>query len=375
MEIYDHQSLSAVKTPPSDERNGRKNVVALSLSVAALVTAVLSLILCVCLRPKTKRAPSFASAYAAVRPSCAEVYCGSARGSGVVTEIRGGKTYVVTNYHVVADGGAQVRFAEFGERYDALLAGYDAYHDIALLCVDGSFGTPCAWGMRVAAGEEVLAVGNNLGYGIAAYDGIVSHTNRLLKASGESKCVPVYAVTAPVNAGMSGGGLFTLSGKLVGINTYQTVTVEGGTRPVDGVSYTVPANIVQKIVRRILSDGQSWQDKKIDVRGSMTQDKTIDFVGLYFTASATQEGFVVTQTFADGVTEWEGQTPQAGDVLRKIGVFSVGADDGYADIFAACLAYEHDTAATGETLVLTFDRDGDTVKVTYTQKHKSRALR
>ncbi|MCI8459652.1 MAG: serine protease [Clostridia bacterium] len=375
MEIYEHNKLYG-ETPsenPAPSARRRAWPIAAAL-IAALLCAVLATV-CACraARPKEQTADgeAYRTAFAAARPSVAVVSCDGKAGSGVVYAIRGGVTYVITNHHVVENAAmADVRFGEREEAREGAVVGFDAYHDIALLAVTGAFGTPAEIGDTPAAGQRVLALGNNLGYGIAAFEGIVSRTDRMLYVKDKDKNVPVFAVTCPVNAGMSGGGAFTLDGKLAGINTYQTNTVESGTRPVDGTSYIVPAAIAELIAQRILHDGTGGQIEKIEVTGrtdSGYRNIGIECTGLYFRAAFDSEGLRIdwVNPVAPDV---RGGELRAGDRISRIGGLAVTAQTELHAVFAQCLRYRDTTGEdtqTGEPLVLQLSRDGQTVEITY----------
>lgn len=389
MEIYDQNKLYDAPSPPPEPPRKRGvfalSVAALAVALCALVCAVVALVLS-CRGKSAGESESYEKAYEKARACTAEVRCGSLIGSGVVYALRGGVTYVLTNYHVVETGDVpDVRFVDKGERYEATLCGFDAYHDIAILSVAGSFGTPAVLGDAPAVGRRVLAVGNNLGYGTAAYDGIVSRTNRLLKVTEtgkENKTVPVYAVTCPVNAGMSGGGVFTLDGKLVGIGTYQVLSVQDvafvnsqidtSSRPVDGVSYVVPATVADKIARRIMENPTGGQVDTIEVRGVADSTNAVRFTGLYFSATVSAAGWTVD--LVDPVTpDLRGGVFRVGDVLTRIGTLSVTAQTDAALLFDECLCYAHDPSLAGEILEIEVMRGNERVTLSYEYKRRKYA--
>ena len=115
--------------------------VLLGLTVLLALTAVI--LLSVGLRETAS--PNYETAFAAVRSQVVEVYGngtkGNAKGSGVIYKIENGKTYVISNFHVTgSDGAPFVRFTEYGEKQEGKLLGYDSFHDIALIEIDGAYG-------------------------------------------------------------------------------------------------------------------------------------------------------------------------------------------------------------------------------------------
>lgn len=365
------------------ENREKKTVFALVLasvlfSAAALVTSVVALMVSL-FGGKTPEAQNWQrEVFEKVRPSCAQVYGGGTAGSGVVYSVDGDKAYVVTNHHVTGEGeSVYVRFSDYGERYKGTLLGYDDYHDIAVVETFCEPGTKAAdvRTYQPQDADRVLAVGNNLGYGIAAYDGIISRASRMLPLTSSNKVVPVYAVTCPVNEGMSGGGLFDARGTLVGINTYQTESKDG--RDVDGVSYSVPFTIADSIVRQALKERSGGQISKLYVSGDSFSDadRTADvvFTALSFTARYTPDGLqIVSVLYSQGDPPFEmsGGAPLEGDIVQKIGHTDVNRDTGYAPLYAECFNYINDPSLESEPIAVTLLRDGQSVTVKYSNKQR-----
>lgn len=372
-----------------EKRDTVNSASAKSLKSGGFIVAVVSaaaVLLCVALslsalivslsfarRNKAGDAFDYAGVYASVRPSCVELYGPGTRASGVVYKIANGNTYIITNYHAIyGASGLEARFVDFGDRIGTVLLGYDEYHDIALLEAEGKHGAPVTGGGIPRAGDRVLAVGNNLGYGIAAFDGIASKVNRMLAING--KAVPVYAVTSPVNAGMSGGGLFDGKGRILGINTYQTHSTGSGAdeRYVDGVSYSVPYNIAEKVAQQIYREKSGTQINKLVVSGvtdgGSALSSQIEFAALYFTASMTQGGFKVVSTAEDHLSECIGGKVQTGDTVVRIGGLKIGYGTNFCEIFSECLKYIADTDLDTDQLEVEVKRGNETVTVKYGTK-------
>lgn len=292
----------------------------------------------------------------------------AAFGTGVIVTEDEGAVIVVTNYHV-AGGVASyisVRFAGEATYHPAQdgtasseisVLGYDVYNDICVLRVAARpplpyvnlFGTG-KYTDETAEGQRVLALGNALGYGIAACEGIVSSVNRV--AGIGSKFVPVIQITAPINAGNSGGPLFNMAGELIGINTYQSV--EYNDRPVDNISYTVPMKIVKAVYDAAMRTRAGRQIDKVSAELFINEiDKSLSvyMTGIGINAKFTQEGLTVTSTG----TGYENDLIRAGDVIIGIGEVTVRpmiADE----IVAELLRYGD--SGTGSPLTLTLTRDG-----------------
>ncbi|MHA1564057.1 MAG: S1C family serine protease, partial [Alphaproteobacteria bacterium] len=98
-------------------------------------------------------------------------------------------------------------------------------------------------------GQDVLAVGNVLGMGLALTRGIVSGLDRVVRRSPMSWLAPLIQTDAAINAGSSGGPLVNLCGEVVGINTFR---LEQG----DGVAFSVPVNIAEQTIPQLIEDGR-----------------------------------------------------------------------------------------------------------------------
>lgn len=189
-------------------------------------------------------------------------------GSGVIykyEEIRNGenvltgyKYYVITNRHVVLseeDGDYQL-YAYLGyddEEIEATLLGYDKKVDIACFTFEyNKFIQPVevADSSTLKKGQLTIAVGNPYGYVYygSATMGIISNTERYITSDTDDDGVNDFYCEyiqhdASINSGNSGGGLFTLDGKLVGINTLKLVDSS-----IDNMGFAIPSNTVMTII-------------------------------------------------------------------------------------------------------------------------------
>lgn len=179
-------------------------------------------------------------------------------GSGVIIYADDSDLYIVTNYHVVEDATTlSVTFVD-DETYEAELCGYDESMDIAVLKVSfANLSSDTAAQISVAAigdseelavGEQVVAIGNALGYGQSVTTGIVSALNRTVSTDTGSS---TYIQTdAAINPGNSGGALFNMSGELIGINTAKVSSTE-----VEGMGYAIPISHVLELIESLMSQG------------------------------------------------------------------------------------------------------------------------
>jgi serine protease Do len=210
--------------------------------------------------------PDFAALYRGVRPSVVSVYTtrrplpprlpvgpsrfADAIGSGVVLT-PGGE--ILTNHHVVENAtGVWVRLSD-GRTFRAQTAGTDPPTDLALLKVDGVGGALQAATLgdsdAVQVGDWVLAVGNPFGLEQSVTRGIVSAKGRREVAPELGGYVDWLQTDAAINPGSSGGPLFDLGGRVVGINA--ALSAEG-----QRLSFAIPVNLARDVVQRLRTTGQ-----------------------------------------------------------------------------------------------------------------------
>ena len=169
--------------------------------------------------PKLDRSDPF---FRRFRPAVPEQMPSRSVGSGFVVSSDG---LIVTNAHVVA-GATRITVKLTDKReFRAKLLGVDRPTDIAVLKIDAHELPTVRLGDSASAyaGEWVVAIGSPFGFGNTVTAGIISARARSLPQRGYVRFIQT---DAPVNPGSSGGPLFNLSGKVIGINCY----IYGGRR-------------------------------------------------------------------------------------------------------------------------------------------------
>lgn len=176
-------------------------------------------------------------------------------GSGVIIYASDSYLYMVTNYHVVEDATTlSVTFVD-DQTYEAQLCGYDETMDIALLKVavaDVSADTLSQISVvaigdsdELEVGQQVVAIGNALGYGQSVTTGIVSALNRSISTD-----TSTYIQTdAAINPGNSGGALLNMDGELIGINTAKVSSTD-----VEGMGYAIPISQVLDLIQSLMGE-------------------------------------------------------------------------------------------------------------------------
>lgn len=169
------------------------------------------------------------------------------QGSGVVVDADG---YVMTNYHVIADGSDILVGLSDGRRVPASVVGIDPLTDLAVLKIDAQRLFPIKWGDsdRSRVGAPVWAVGSPFGLDRTVTFGILSGKHRVVKAG--TRYQDFMQSDAAINPGNSGGPLVDASGQLIGINT----AIVGDT--FRGVSFSIPSNVAKLVYERLRATGK-----------------------------------------------------------------------------------------------------------------------
>lgn len=175
-------------------------------------------------------------------------YTESVAGSGIIIDDKG---YIATNNHVVED--AQSIYVELtdGRIFPANIVGADALSDLAVIKVDATDLPYAYWGDSdsLSIGEWVLAIGNALGEGITATEGIVSRLDVSVNVEGNT-LYGLIQTTAAINPGNSGGPLVNMSGEVMGINSVKIVASE-----VEGIGYAISSNEAKPIIQDLIRYG------------------------------------------------------------------------------------------------------------------------
>jgi len=206
--------------------------------------------------------PDFRPVVAEVMPSVVSVttetvtsdflghqYTETVAGSGILIDDNG---YIATNNHVVED--AQSIYVELadGRSFPANIVGTDTLSDLAVIKIDASNLTYTYWGdsSLLSVGDWVLAIGNALGEGITATEGIVSRLNVSVNVEGTT-LYGLIQTTAAINPGNSGGPLVNMSGEVIGITSVKIVASE-----VEGMGFAISSDEAEPIILDLIRYGR-----------------------------------------------------------------------------------------------------------------------
>ncbi len=154
---------------------------------------------------------------------------------------------IVTNDHVVEGATTITVVTGGGQTYSAQVVNTDPAHDLAVVKVNATGLKPIKTGdaSKLRTGDWVLAIGNPLGEGITATEGIVSRMGVDVPLSATQTYSNLIETTAPINPGNSGGPLINMAGEVVGITTL-------GATGVQGMGYAINMVDALPIIQRLM---------------------------------------------------------------------------------------------------------------------------
>ncbi len=174
-------------------------------------------------------------------------------GSGIIIGQTEEELLLVTNNHVV-EGATKVSVAFIDQEIcEASVKGTDKENDLAVIAVKLSEIPKVTLSeIKIArlgnseelkVGQQVVAIGNALGYGQSVTTGIVSALNRYNRTN----ATPLIQVDAAINPGNSGGALLNMNGEVIGINSSKYASTD-----VEGVGYAIPITRAQEIIAELM---------------------------------------------------------------------------------------------------------------------------
>ena len=205
----------------------------------------------------------------------------SSLGSGFIISADG---FVLTNNHVVEGADKVIVRLSDRRQLEAEIVGTDKRSDVAVLKVEAEDLPVAEIGSstNLKVGEWVLAIGSPFGFDFSVTAGIVSAKGRSLP---NENYTPFIQTDVAINPGNSGGPLFSLDGKVVGVNS-QIYSRSGGFM---GLSFAIPIEVAMDVANQLRDTGRvsrGWL-------GVIIQEVTRDLAESF--GMATASGALVSQ--------------------------------------------------------------------------------
>ena len=211
----------------------------------------------------------------------------SSLGSGFIIDAEG---YIVTNHHVI-EGADEITVRLHDDRtLKAELVGSDQETDLALLKVESSEPLPAAdWGEseKARVGDWVMAIGNPFGLGGTVTVGIISAQQRDINAGRYDDFIQTDAA---INKGNSGGPMFDLDGRVIGVNT--AIFSPSGLSV--GIGFAIPSQLARNVISQVKKFGEvrrGWLGVRIQtVNEELAEGLQLDRPHGALVASVTEDG-------------------------------------------------------------------------------------
>lgn len=299
-------------------------------------------------------------------------------GSGIIVGKNDDELLIATNYHVVEGADTlSVAFTD-GNAVEASVKGFDEERDLAVVSVsldDVEDDTMDAISIAkigssddLKVGEQVIAIGNALGYGQSVTTGIVSAKNRRMDSDNNtvtdgsddsSDGVNLIQTDAAINPGNSGGALLNMEGEVVGINSAKLASTE-----VEGMGYAIAISDVTDILQNLMNE--TSRDKLDDsehgvlgIKGSSVSSEAVQMYGIpagVFVKEVTEGGAADKAGLKANsvITEFNGKTVSSIDQL--IEYLSYYEPDEEVEL---TVQVPHGTSYKEETVKVTLDENTD----------------
>ena len=299
-------------------------------------------------------------------------------GSGIIVGKNDDELLIATNYHVVEGADTlSVAFTD-GNAVEASVKGFDEERDLAVVSVsldDVEDDTMDAISIAnigssddLKVGEQVIAIGNALGYGQSVTTGIVSAKNRRMDSDNNtvtdgsddsSDGVNLIQTDAAINPGNSGGALLNMEGEVVGINSAKLASTE-----VEGMGYAIAISDVTDILQNLMNE--TSRDKLDDsehgvlgIEGSSVSSEAVQMYGIpagVFVKKVTEGGAADKAGLKANsvITEFNGKTVSSSDQL--IEYLSYYEPDEEVEL---TVQVPHGTSYKEETVKVTLDENTD----------------
>lgn len=274
-------------------------------------------------------------------------YESESSGSGIIVSQNDNELLIATNNHVVSGATTLTVCFVDDALVDATIKGTDAQNDLAVISVKISdIPEETLSQIKVIqlgdsdslkVGDQVVAIGNALGYGQSVSAGIVSALDREIAI--ENQTYSMIQTDAAINPGNSGGALLNMNGELIGINESKYADTD-----VEGMGYAIPISTATPILSNLMSRETRYKvdEENASYIGISCKDISSEFAEMYNVPT----GVYIDSVVEGGPAAMAGL--QKGDIITGFGDTTITS---YADLIGQLEYY-----AAGEIVDITFYR-------------------
>ena len=253
-------------------------------------------------------------------------------GTGVIVGENDTELLIATNNHVI-EGAASLSVGFIDEEsVEAEVKGTDVNNDLAVVSVKLSdIPADTMNQIKIATvgdsdqlqlGDQVVAIGNALGYGQSVTSGYVSALNRDLTLTDQSgttiNSTGLIQTDAAINEGNSGGALLNMKGELIGINEAKSSSTSTGAT-VDNIGFAIPIDKAEESLQQLMNlktreRVDASQASYLGIRGSDVSYEASEMYGI-------PTGVVISEVVENGPADQAGV--KSGDVLTELDGHSI----------------------------------------------------
>ena len=237
-------------------------------------------------------------------------------GSGFMFRRDKGKVYILTNNHVVSSVVSNKNFhlrltLHDDRQFPATLLGHDERTDLAVVCFEADENAKLQTvtmgdSSQIKVGNWVIGIGNPYGFNNSVTVGVVSALGRAM-LGGASYATDYIQTDAAINSGNSGGPLFNIYGKVIGINSW--IASKSGDN--SGLAFAIPINTALNIIDTLVANRPVEYPWLGVVVASVTDARLRETLGLQF-----EHGACITQIIKDSPADIN--EISVGDVILAI---------------------------------------------------------
>lgn len=281
-------------------------------------------------------------------------------GSGFVYKKDESFAYIMTNHHVIdgSDNNKVVITLSNDDQIEGEVTGSDEYLDLAVVKVEKSKITQVAKlgnSENSIVGDTVITVGSPVGYEYrgTVTRGTLSGKNRMVEVSVASTndfVMRVLQIDAAINPGNSGGPLINIKGEVIGINSLKLVEDE-----IEGMGFAIPIEYAMEYAND-LEKGNEIERPLIGISMLNATDTYRLYQNGIILDEDVESGVVIVSVSNDSGAAKAGL--EKGDVILAVNGNNVSN--------AAYLKYELYKHQVGDTILLSYMRDGKMHKTNVT---------